>query len=320
MLADPVDQARLALLGYLARRGYRFAAPAPSSHHRILWRRGWRSGTDLADVLGWNMPFREGKPFADLVKLLHRAQMLERRGGRLRSWLRVASVGPLLFLHSGLRTAGQDAVFFGPDSYRFAAFIRAHMPTLRPGATILDIGAGAGVGGVFAHSLAPQASLTLTDVNPNALALARVNAAFADQTLRLLQGEGLAGAEGLFDLIVANPPYLGGSGKTYSEGGGPLGLSLSLDWTHQALRRLKPGGRMLLYTGAPFVRGQDLLRPSLEAISREAGCVMDYEPLDPDVFPSTLLHRAYWRVERIAAVGAVMIRRPLHGNLGAALA
>ncbi|MDB5459213.1 MAG: methyltransferase, partial [Caulobacteraceae bacterium] len=123
---------------------------------------------------------------------------------------------------------------------------------------------------------------------------------------RLRQCDGMPAGDGPASLILANPPYLGGSGRTYSDGGGPLGAQLSLAWTRQALARLAPGGRLLLYTGAAILRGRDPLQAALRQIAGEAGCPLRYEELDPDVFPSTLLHRGYWGVERIAAVGAVM--------------
>ena len=57
------------------------------------------------------------------------------------------------------------------------------------------------------------------------------------------------------------------------------------------------------------MRGVDLLRPALAAIASAAGASLQYRELDPDVFPATLLRPQYWGVERIAAVGAVMVKR-----------
>lgn len=305
------DAARLALLEALSRRGYRFTAPAPSTHRRVLLRRLSSQAQTLEDVLGWNMPFAAGGPLADLVPLLDRAGLLARRGRRLVSTLRVASVGPLLFYHSAFPARARDSVFLGPDSYRFVDLIRAHAPPLGAGALIADIGAGAGVGGVFAGRLWPGARVVLSDVNPRALDLARLNAAFAGVAVETRQGAGLPQTPGLFDLVVANPPYLGGSpGKTYSDGGGALGAAVSLDWTRQTLPRLAPGGRFILYTGSAIVAGRDALADGLADLAARTDCTLTYAELDPDVFPSTLIHRAYWRVERIAAVGAVFTRAP----------
>jgi len=112
-----------------------------------------------------------------------------------------------------------------------------------------------------------------------------------------------------FDLILANPPYIGGApGRLYSDGGGALGVDAALSWTRASVARLKPGGRMLLYSGAPVVQDGDLLRASLQSLCDAQACTLAYREIDPDVFPATLLHRAYWGVERIAAVGAVITR------------
>lgn len=304
--APPADAALLELLRRLSAAGYRFTTPAPVTHRRVLLRRGRVEARGLDDVFGWNLPFRRDAFGADLADLMAEAGILRTQGQLVASALRVASVGRLLFLHAGFPPAAADSVFFGPDSYRFVDFIRAELPALAPGASIVDVGCGAGVGGIFTQSLRPQARLTLADVNPRALRLARINAAFAGQSPRLCESDGL---DATVDLVVANPPYIGGAtGKTYSDGGGGLGRDVSVAWARAAAARLAPGGRLLMYSGAAIVKGQDGLRQALAAVADAAGFSFSYRELDADVFPATLLHRAYWRVERIAAVGCVIDR------------
>ena len=300
------DQARLALLRALDARGYAFVTPTPTTHHRVLASRGPTDAHDLNDVFGWSHPFQPGLLEPELLAHLRYGGLLEDVEGRLRSLVRVARLGDGLFLHSAFPPQ-KDAVFFGPDTYRFADFIRSELPVLRAGARVLDIGTGSGAGGIFTAGLAPGVRLTLTDCNPTALAYARVNAAFSNLEPDLRQGEGLAGAEGPLDLVLANPPYVAGaSGQTYADGGGDLGGELSLIWAREAMGRLSPGGRMLLYTGSAILRGRDPLRDALDAACAEAGFQMTYRELDADVFPVLLAHPAYRGVERIAAVGAVI--------------
>ena len=62
------------------------------------------------------------------------------------------------------------------------------------------------------------------------------------------------------------------------------------------------GGKLLLYTGAPIVAGEDQLLGELALTLREADARYEYEELDPDVFGSELESPAYRDVERIAAV------------------
>jgi methylase of polypeptide subunit release factors len=301
-MADP---ALLDLLTLLKAAGYRFTTPAPSTHRRVLTRRAGQAARDLTDVLGWNMRFADGLLDTDILAALHAAKALIRHGAHWVSRYRVASLDDDLYLHSAFPTS-EHSVFFGPDSYRFAHFIQRAAPPMPAGARIVDIGAGSGVGGIVAARLADQPRLTLADINAKALALAAVNAKAAGYEADLIPCEGLPPGEDPFDLIIANPPYIGGgSGKTYSDGGGDLGLDLSVAWARAAVARLAPGAKFLLYSGAAITRGHDPLRGALAPIAQAAGCSFRYDELDPDVFPGTLIHPAYWGVERIAAVGAV---------------
>lgn len=265
----------------------------------------------LADVFGWNRAFAAGDIEPAILDLMRRADILGHRWGRLASRLRVASLGERLFLHSAYPPRGHGAVFFGPDTYRFADLIAAETPARAPGA-VVDIGAGSGAGGLIAADLWPGARLTLTDLNPAALALARVNA--AGRAVTLLEGSGLAGFEGDIDLALANPPFItsGGitdaGGRRYRDGGGAFGAEVTLDWTAQVLPRLAAGGRFILYTGAAIVRGRDPLYEALQQRAADAGCALRYREIDPDIFGGLLLRPDYWRVERLAAVGAVFDR------------
>jgi hypothetical protein len=75
------------------------------------------------------------------------------------------------------------------------------------------------------------------------------------------------------------------------------------------MQRLNPGGRLLLYTGAAMVDGQDPLLEALKPVLRAAGWQYTYRELDPDVFGEELDTPAYARAERVAVV-ALMLRRP----------
>ena len=72
---------------------------------------------------------------------------------------------------------------FGPDTTRFCRLVRDELQRrpLPNGARVLDVGCGSGAGGILAASLTQGESprLVLTDINPRALELARVNAGLA---------------------------------------------------------------------------------------------------------------------------------------------
>ena len=94
--------------------------------------------------------------------------------------------------------------------------------------------------------------------------------------------------------------------RTYRDGGGDLGTRLAVDWVREAADRLAPGGRIVLYTGAPVVDGQDRVRAALSQLADQRGFTLRYDEIDPDVFGGTLRQPAYRTVDRIAAVGAVL--------------
>ena len=174
-------------------------------------------------------------------------------------------------------------------------------------AEIVDIGAGAGVGGIVAATACPGARIVLTDINPRALRLARVNALAAGVDVELVETNGLARVDDPIDVVIANPPYMmDAQRRAYRDGGEMRGSRLSLDLAREAMHRLAPGGRMLLYTGSAIVDGRDQLRAALEMATGEAGCRLAYRELDVDVFGEELDRVEYADVDRIAAIGAII--------------
>lgn len=297
-----------ALLGALDARGYDFVTPTPSVSRRGL-ERGLSSAARLRAIFGWSQPFDRSDLDRSLLQLLEGADILIQDGERCRSALRVSRLAGVLFLHSAFPATAADAVFLGPDSYRFARFI-AQASGERPAAAIAEIGCGAGVGGLVAARLRPGARLDLGDVNPAALELAAINAAYAGVLAQTRKSDGMSRLDGPYDLIVANPPYVAGaSGRTYKDGGDMHGARMALDWAGQALERLAPGGRFVLYTGSAILDGGvDALRMALEGLVAGSGYRLGYEEIDPDIFSGELRRDAYADVERIAAVGAVIER------------
>jgi hypothetical protein len=295
------------LLSLLEDADYQFTAVTPATHERIIARDRAAEAQDLRDVFGWNLPFREDLLPPEMLRNLRRAGAIEGHSGLLKSKLRVAGLGSRLFLHSAFPTEAENAVFFGPDTYRFARFLAGELPRLKGAARLVDVGAGTGAGGIMAAGILPDADLTLTDLNPAALRLAAVNARHAGVDADLVIGRGLEAVEGPVDLIIANPPYvMDEDERTYRDGGDLFGAKLSLDWVMEGARRLQPGGCMLLYTGVAIVRGRDLFREALIPRLEPLGCTLRYEEIDPDVFGEELDKEHYRAVERIAAVGVVI--------------
>jgi methylase of polypeptide subunit release factors len=312
MTLTNADAGLLALIQALARRSYHFVTPTPATHARVVARPDRREGRSLEDVLGWSLPFEPALLDAELMALLEHADALEPAGeGRLRSRYRVSSLHSRLFVHSAYPTEAKDAVFFGPDSYRFADLIAAELPgcELGPDGHVVDIGTGAGVGAIVAAGLCPGARVTMTDLNPAALRLARVNAQAAGVAAETVEGADLERVDGSIDVALANPPYIiDSSGRDYRDGGGMLGGQVAFDMTRMAAERLAPGGRVILYTGSTIVRGRDLLQEALVALAAERGMTLRYREIDPDVFGEELDEPAYASADRIALVAAVLQR------------
>lgn len=299
-------EALLALLRMLAELGYEFVTVTPETHKRVLRRRG-PVALDLRDIFGWSLPFDPALLPANLWDALEQSGMAEPAGALWRSRLRVSTIGGRLFLHSAFPTDAADSVFLGPDSYRFAAFLEREIPRLGRVGRLVDIGAGAGVGAIVAAPLVPGARIAMTDINPLALRLARINAFHAGIEAEAVEGQGLAGLEGPIDLVIANPPFIADSaGPSYRDGGAMHGAGLSLAWALEAAERLEPAGAILLYTGSAITGGRDGLRAALEAQLPAHGCSLAWSEIDPDIFGEQLEEPAYAGVERLAAIGAVI--------------
>jgi release factor glutamine methyltransferase len=129
-------------------------------------------------------------------------------------------------------------------------------------ASILDVATGSGV---IALSLAlgrPEASVTATDISPEALSLAKENAILLSiDRIAFHEADLLPPPEaGTFDLITANLPYIpaaeiAGLSREVSHdpflalNGGPEGLDLIVRLAPLALERLTSGGHLLLEIG-----------------------------------------------------------------------
>lgn len=305
-----VDAALVALLDRLKQLDYAFVPTTPETHRRVVARLAKARATDLRDIFGWSRPFERDVLPADLFALLEGTGMLRGSEGEFRSDIRVASIGGRLFLHSAYPTDRTDAVFFGPDTYRFVRFLTGELAECRPTRTLVDIGAGSGAGAIMAAACWPYARLILTDINPLALRFAHINARHNGVTVETREGSGIEPVGETPDLVIANPPFiLDPSRRAYRDGGEKRGAAISLDWTLAAAARLAPGGRVLLYTGSAIVEGWDELAATLRERLAELGCSLRYTELDPDIFGEQLDEPGYEAVERIAAVGAVVARQ-----------
>jgi release factor glutamine methyltransferase len=131
--------------------------------------------------------------------------------------------------------------------------------------TALDFGTGTGCIAIALAAKSPNAKITALDVSPEALALARENAARNNATERIefLQGDGFAALPGntQFDLIVGNPPYIPSAeietlqpevrdfDPRAALDGGADGLDFYRRISAEAKPFLKPDGKIMLEFG-----------------------------------------------------------------------
>jgi len=109
----------------------------------------------------------------------------------------------------------------------------------------------------------PRATLVATDVSGASLLVARRNAARHDVAtrVRLVQADLLAGVEGPFDLITANPPYVPSEDAESLQPevrnheprlalfAGPDGFAVMRRLVEESMPRLRPGGTLLFEIG-----------------------------------------------------------------------
>lgn len=307
--ADSAENALLQLARMVRATGYQFTTVTPATHERVNSRPGNEWARSLQDVFGWSRPFHPDLLPSDLLDLMRAADVAAPHGDGWRSLVRLSSLQGQLFLHSAYPTVDADAVFFGPDTYRFAAAIHSYFTAAATGSRkvmrAVDIGCGAGPGAIVTALARPEAEVLAVDINDRALSFARVNAALAGApNVQPHHSDLLTGVDGVFDLIIANPPYLvDPAERAYRHGGGPLGAGLSLAIAEAAPERLAPGGTLLLYTGAAIVDGIDPFRAAIEErLATAPGITWSYREVDPDVFGEELAGGAYAAADRIAAV------------------
>jgi SAM-dependent methyltransferase len=317
MIEQSCDDALLALGRELVASGYRFTTITQASHRRVNARPENAWARDLAGVLGWSRPFRDGVLPETIVDLMREAGILVAHEGGWRSTLRASTIDDRLFFHSAYPTSEDDAVFFGPDTYRFVRAVEAVLnaagaPVLRA----VDIGCGAGPGAVTVARQFPEAEVVAADINDQALRLARINSELAGAANVVTQHSSLLDSlDGQFDLIVSNPPFVHDEDeRPYRHGGGALGLGLSLEIVDAAISRLNWGGALILYTGVAIIDGEDPFLREAGARLDRAGLSWVYDEIDPDIFGSELANDAYASADRIAAVLLRAVRTDRRGD------
>ncbi len=171
-----------------------------------------------------------------------------------------------------LRLTTDSGVFSRGEVDEGSALLLDSLPALT--GRVLDLGCGAGVIGVSVGKAYPV-ELVQSDVNERALALTRENLKRNGVAGTVVESDGFAALEGLFDTILTNPPIRAGKAVIYR-------------LFAEARDRLKGGGALYLvirkHQGAESAKKYlETLFPSVEMIERKKGfwvlrCIRKPEP------------------------------------------
>lgn len=196
----------------------------------------------------------------------------------------------------GLRFRVNDAVLIprqDTETLVEAALIELRQ---RPGSpALLDLCAGSGCVGLSLASLAPNARITLADISPEALEVARANQKALGVKAEFRQGD-LFNAVGKerFDIIASNPPYIPAGALSGLQrevrfeprialDGGADGLDFYRRITEGAASHLNPGGAIFLEVGIHEAQPVlDLVKAHLPCA--QAGTVRDLNGIERVVF------------------------------------
>lgn len=114
-----------------------------------------------------------------------------------------------------LFTFWTDAGVFSRDGVDKGSRILLSALSERISGSVLDLGCGWGAMGIVIAALHPGANVTLADINPRAVALARRNADVNKVRAQAVISDGFERLTDNYDLIVFNPPIRAGKATVY---------------------------------------------------------------------------------------------------------
>lgn len=130
-----------------------------------------------------------------------------------------------------------ESSLFSPNSIDKGTLTMVSKIEFQSGQKILDLGCGYGVIGLYAAHFTGAENVTMVDINPIAIEVARKNAAYnALDGINIFQSDGFHNiTEQEFDLILSNPPY-------------HADFNVPKKFIENGFHRLKCGGSMVMVT------------------------------------------------------------------------
>jgi hypothetical protein len=234
-------------------------------------------------------------PLADAVAPLAlervaAAGLVREERGRIVPEVRLVPHGDY-YLASDLPSATAEAVFDHVAGIHAPSVTLAKLAVRREVEATLDVGTGCGIQALLAAKHSRR--VVATDVNRRALAFASFNARLNGVSgVELVHGDGFAPVAGrLFDLVVANPPYVVSPDYEYAfRDSGRPGDELCRELVRRAPAALAEGGFAHLLVSWVVERDGDWSVPLREWVAG-SGCdawLLHYRTDDP------LTHAAGW--------------------------
>ena len=143
------------------------------------------------------------------------------------------------------------AIDVDPEVYNPSddSFLMLKTVEVHPGETLLEMGPGSGI--ISVHAAKAGAKVTAADVNPYAVECTRRNALKNDTKVEVVKSDLFENVEGLFDVIVFNPPYLADEATSTSWierswTGGKEGSEVAIRFMEDVWKHLAPNGRVYM--------------------------------------------------------------------------
>lgn len=153
-----------------------------------------------------------------------------------------------------------------PGVYRPSddTFLMLECLIVKRGEKVLEMGCGSGF--ISIHMAALGAEVTAADINPAAVTCTENNAARNGLRVRTVRSDLFSDLDGVYDLIIFNPPYLPVDDEGMLEAawaGGRGGLEVLRQFLKEAQSFLAPNGRILILISSKMdSRGiEEILQP-----------------------------------------------------------
>ena len=130
-----------------------------------------------------------------------------------------------------------NPALFSPNQADIGTLAMLSCISLSPSDKLLDLGCGYGLVGIYAAKIIGDHHVTMVDVDPIAVRVAKQNAANNRvQNIRILQSDGFSNIDDTdYTLILSNPPY-------------HTDFSIAKHFIEKGFNRLALGGKMLMVT------------------------------------------------------------------------